>query len=329
MTAIFDALPGIEVAVSAIDRALASVWDVEAVPGKPAPSEFRASQMNLILHLGLDNTPETGRGAFDAALRLSHLYPCRTIVLCPRDCGEAGDVRAKVFCECFVGASGGEMTCSEAIILSYPLERRAYLENQASILIESDLPLYYWPHRINTATRLGDYGFFLNQSQRIIIDSSVERPDVLAYAWPRPKLVRDLVHARILPIRQSVGHFLSYIEPVHLVDGLRTVLVTHRPGFAAEAGSVAAWIMTGLGGCAAQAGVTLAEVQPRIELDESLLASLAVRLEYVGGGSCDMHFGLERGMACLSSSVGSKKTGVSAAVSLLPEERALAEALFF
>lgn len=328
MTAIFDSLPGMETAVSDIARTLAAVWDMEAAPGKAAPSEFRASQMNLVLHLGLENTVETARAAFDTALRFSHRYPCRTIVLCPRDLGSGGHVRAKVFCECFVGSSHHEMVCSEAILLSYPLEQRAYIENQASIMIESDLPLYYWPHRIQQAARFGDYPFLLQHSQRIVIDSAVERPEVEAYAWPRGELVHDLACARVLPLRQSLGHFLSYITPGHLVNGLRSIAVHHGPDVAAEARAIATWFVSRLDDCAAVAKAPSFGDRPILQPDLPG-GGLDVRCAYEDGGTLRLAFDLTRGAACLHADLGQAKASMSSTISLLEDDRALAEALFF
>jgi len=327
-TTIFDSLPGMETPVSDVARTLASVWDMEAAPGKPAPSEFRASQMNLVVHLGLDNTVETARAAFDTALRFSHRYPCRTIVLCPRDFGGALEVRAKVFCECFVGASHHEMVCSEAIILSYPLEQRAYLENQASIMIESDLPLYYWPVRIQQASRFADYPFLLNQSQRIIVDSAVENADVPGYAWPRAELVHDLAGARILPLRQSLGHFLSYVPPAQLVNGLRSIVLHHGPDVAAEARAVAQWFKSRLVDCAAAAKVPPAACDVALEADRPA-GGLGLRCVYDGGGTIDLDFDLANGASKLSADLGQARSSMSSSVRLLSDDRALAEALFF
>lgn len=328
MTAIFDALPGMEVAVADIARTLAAVWDMESSPGKAAPSEFRASQMNLVVHLGLNNTAETARATFDAALKFSHRYPCRTIVLCPRDFGTGSDVHAKIFCECFVGASHHEMVCSEAILLSYPLEQRAFIENQASILIESDLPLYYWPNRIQKAARFSDYPFFLGQAQRIVFDSAVECPDVVNYAWPRPEVVRDLAYARMLPLRQSLGHFLSYVPPAQLVYGLAAITLHHGPDLPAEASTAAAWMRSRLGDCAASAGMAA----PAMEISRVAdlpSGGLDFRISYGDGGSLRLAFDLAYGAACLHANLGPSKASISSSVQFLPPERALAEALFF
>lgn len=328
MTTTFDALPGMETAVSEIARTLAEVWDMDAVPGKPAPSEFRASQMNLVVHLGLDNTANSARAIFDAALTFSHRYPCRTIVLCPRELGGGGDVRAKVFCECFIGASHHEMVCSEAIVLSYPLEQRAYIENQASILVESDLPLYYWPNRIQQASRFGDYRFFMSQAERIVFDSAVERAEVLEYPWPRPEVIRDLAHARMLPVRQSLGHFLSYVAPDQLVRGLAAMALHHGPDLAAESRLTAAWMRGRLFDCAKAAGL------PAPGIDIPCIADLPpggldFRGSYSDGGTLRLAFDLVQGAACLHANLAHAKASISSNVLPLAPDRALAEALFF
>lgn len=329
MTAIFEALPGMEVAVGDIARTLASVWDMDAGPGRAAPSEYRASQMNLIVHLGLDNTVETARTAFDTALRFSHRYPCRTIVLCPRDFGSGGDVRAKVFCECFIGSSRHEMVCSEAILLSYPLEQRAFIENQASILIESDLPLYYWPNRIQNPTRFHDYTFFLGQAERIVLDTAIERPEVSVYTWPRPEVVRDLAWARILPVRQSLGHFLSYVPPAQLAQAIERAELHHGPDLTAEARAAAEWMRSGLADCATLGGNAAAAKVEITRVADMVAGALDFRFRYADGGTLRLAFDLAHGAACLHANLTQSKASISSTVTLLPPDRALAEALFF
>ena len=83
MTTVFDALPGLEVPGGGIAQSLARLW--EGSPGdgaagqQRAPSEFRASQMNLVLHVGLPTTPDDGVAQFNAALRFTQRYPARIL----------------------------------------------------------------------------------------------------------------------------------------------------------------------------------------------------------------------------------------------------------
>lgn len=328
-TANFDALPGVETPVAEVRRALAAIWEFEATPGSPAPSEYRASQLNLVLHLGLDNTPEHVRQAFDTARRFSRRYPCRIIALCPRAPGSGGDVVAKIYCECFIGQSRHDMTCTEAIALSYPLEQRRYLEDQASIMLESDLPLYYWPQRIAVASRLGDYRLFLREAQRVVIDSAVERPEVPAFDWPRPEIVRDLVFARTLPVRQSLGHFLSYLEPARIARGLQRIEVRHRRESAAEARALLGWARRGVADCAAQAGIEAAAPELAVREEERPGISIAADWSYADGGRIAFACDFAASTAHLEVALGSEHATVNGQATLLPPENALAEALFF
>ncbi len=329
-SAVFAALPGVETPVADLRQALAAVWDNAPGPGRPKgePSEFRASQMNLVVHFGLDATPDQARAGFETAIGFSRRYPCRIIALCPRASGNGGDIAAKIFGECFVGQSHHDLTCTEAIIMTYPLEQRAYLEDQASILLESDLPIFYWPQHISRAGRLLDYRYFLKHSQRIVFDSAVEKPEVAAFAWPRPEIVHDLAWGRILPVRQNMGHFLSYIEPARLVRGLRRIELRHRPGFAAEGGALDRWMRHGLAGCARQAGVAVTPEQV-VRADGGLEGSLEVTWSYASDGGLSFRFDFEHGTASLESTLDGEQNRVGATVHLLSPEKALAEVLFF
>ncbi len=328
-TAVFDALPGMETPVSEVRRTLASVWDMEPARGKPAPSEFRASQMNLVLHFGLDSTPEGARETFQSALSFSRRYPCRIIALCPRASGGTAEVSAKIFCECYIGKSRRDMTCSEAIILTYPLEQRAYMENQASIMLESDLPLYYWPQHISSASRLGDYKLFLKEAQRVILDSAIEMPETMDFAWPRPQAVRDLVHARLLPVRQSAGHFLSYISPERLLDGLLKVEVSHRPEYAAAAKVLCGWVKSGLDGCAQTTRRKPVGVPIEPKRGDAMSCAIAIEWTYEGNPPMLFSFDFDKGTARLESGFTAEATTIASAVRPLKPESALAEAIFF
>lgn len=333
--AIFSALPGIETPVGEVRRALAAVWDAEPeATAKGEPTEFRASQMNLVVHFGLDTAVPQANAGFATALEFSRRYPCRIIALCPSPEGEGGELAAKIFCECYIGASRDDMTCTEAIILTYPLEQRAYLEDQASILLESDLPVFYWPQHINRASRLVDYGFFLRASQRIVIDRAIEKPDVADFPWPRPEVVHDLAWGRILPLRQAMGHFLSYIAPARLVRGLRRIELRHRPAFAAEGRALVRWMEHGVDACRREAKPAPEGTRDPADIivrspDEQLAGSIAVVWSYEDGGRLIFNFDFEHHTAVLESTLDDEPNRVGASIQLLPPARALAEVLFF
>lgn len=328
-TTIFDALPGVETPVDGVQSALAAVWDSNSESGIDAPSEYRASQMNLILHLGLDSTLESARAGFETAMKFSERYPCRTIALCPLPPGVSGEVLAKIYCECYLGSSSNDKVCSESVILGYPIEQRDFIENQTSIMLESDLPLYYWARGIRSAAALSQYKDFLRQANRVVFDSATENETVRNCAWPRPDRVSDLSYARILPIRQSVGHFLSYLPPARLVEGLKKIQLGHDDLRKWEATAVLGWLKRGIADCSQTAGISVENVEYSEQTQANADQALTVEFTYASGEGLKFSFNLDAGSAHLESTIPGGLNSVSSRVRFLPPEKALAEALFF
>jgi hypothetical protein len=330
MPEIFEALPGIEVPVGEIDKRLNALWTDEAADGKPAPAadDAKATQVNLVLHLGLNTTPEDAAEQFKVVGRFSHRYPSRIVVLCPvrSEDKRVIEMRAKIYGECYLGKSKSDKRCVEFVMLSYPRAARPYLENQVAICLSTDLPLYYWAHRFTETVRLADYRHLLSRAKRVLLDSSIAPADAPGYPWPNPKGLRDLVYSRLLPVRQTIGQFLASYPPATLVDGLRDVMVAHHPRLAAEARALVGWFGRRLSACGAAKDLPL-----RTEaFSGGATPSFAVRFDY---GSTTRHFrwtgDLETKQAVFEAELGGFRTRLPAAVSLLTPERALSEAMFF
>lgn len=327
-TSVFASLPGIEVPVGEISRTLSNIWEADSSSGV---SEFRASQMNLIVHFGKGTEGGEAREIFDTALRFSQRYPSRIIVLCPEDHSrEETLLTTKLFSECYIGKSGRDRSCVEAIILAYPAEGKDFLENQVSILLETDLPTYYWQHHFQAARRVTDYGFFLNIARRVVFDSRREEPDVREIAWPRPEIIRDLAYAGLLPVRQSVGQFLSGFSPAELISGLRKVEAVHAAGSEAEAFAILQWVEAALEDCAARAGVPPmeAEFSCHSNGDRSEVA-LEVRFEYNDDRFFRWKAHRDMDFAEIDADFGRGKIHLPTTLKRLRPEAALAEAFFF
>jgi hypothetical protein len=327
---IFNALPGIEVPVDSIGKRLAEMWSDSAANGRPAPEadDAKATQVNFVLHLGLNATPEDAAAQFDTVVKFSQRYPSRIVVLCPLHTDvPSPEMRAKIFGECFLGKSKSDKRCVEFVLLSYSRSARPFLENQVSVCLSTDLPLYYWAHRFSASGRLADYRYLLSRAKRVLIDSAIAPEDALTYPWPNPSATRDLVYCRLLPVRQSMGQFLAAYAPAALVDGLRAVTVTHDAKLAAEARVLLAWLRRRLGACGAH-GDTLplkAEAHP-----PAVRCSLAVRFDYADQARYFRWSGdLATGNALFEANFGAGETKLSAAVSLLKPEATLSEAMFF
>jgi hypothetical protein len=326
MPAIFDALPGIEVPVGSVSRNLADMWTTAAAGGGAAPAadDAKATQVNFVLHLGFNTTPEDAAVQFQTVVRFSQRYPSRIVVLCPnREEETTTDMRAKIYGECYLGKSKADKRCVEFVALTYPPSARRFLENQVSICLSTDLPLYYWAHRFSESAKLADYRFLLGRAKRVLIDSAIAPADAFTFPWPKPASLRDLVYCRLLPVRQTIGQFLAGYAPAAIVGGLRGVTVAHAETLAAEGRVTLAWLRRRLAAC----GANVEELNLTCALAES--GSLGVRFDYGDAGKYFRWSGdLATKHALFEADFGLGRTTLPAALSLLSPELALSEAMF-
>jgi len=306
MPSIFDALPGIEVPAGAIPKSLEEMWTHTAAGGGPAPAadDAKATQVNFVLHLGLQTTAEDARAQFQTTLEFSKRYPSRVVVLCPlkEDAGKT-DIRAKIYGECHLGKSKSDKRCVEFVMLSYPRVAREHLENQVSICLSTDLPLYYWAHRFSASAKLADYRYLLTTAKRVLIDSAIAPKDAMTYPWPRPENVRDLAYARLLPVRQSLGQFLSRYPLEVLCEGLQKVTVAHGAPHAAEGRVLLGWLQDRLEKCGKH-GTTFAVTSPADFAPEAF----AVTFDYAGKKFFRWHGNVAEGHAQFEADFGSGQT---------------------
>lgn len=330
MSVIFEALPGIEVPVSEISKSLAQMWTESAAAGQPAPEadDAKATQLNVVLHLGLNTTPADAAVQFQVMSGFSKRYPSRIVVLCPLhvDVPET-QMRAKIYGECHLGKSKSDKRCVEFVMLSYSRSARPFLENQVSVCLSTDLPLYYWAHRFSASGRLADYRYLLGRAKRVLLDSAVAPLDALTYPWENPSGLRDLVYSRLLPVRQSIGQFLSVYSPSLLADGLRSVVIGHDVALTAEGRVLSCWLQRRLAACGADdAKVSFVTA---VQTDGSR-AGLSVQFAYENSKRYFRWIGdVGAGQAQFEADFGSGRTSLSAAASLLTPESALSEAMFF
>ena len=327
---LFDALPGVEMPVSEVGPALSRIWSPEETGGSTPPSEFRASQMNLILHFGLRTTQEQARARFDTAIRFAQRYPCRIIALCPegRERSER-HLEGKLFTQCYIGPELRAMCCCEAIVLGYPTRDAGFLDSQVSIWLENDLPTYHWFNLIPRERIEQIHLSFIKRCRRVVYDSAVESEDFSEIPWPKPRTVRDLAWARLLPVRQSLGQFLSAYKPADLAEGLQGVTVRHE-NMPAEARQLLLWQRHALEGCAERAQLPL---QAAFGIEENVQDRghcLETQWHYA---EADKYF---RWSHCASGSdatfeacFGGKAVAFPLSISWIAPETELAEALFF
>ena len=320
MPEVFDALPGQEVPVGAISASFEKLW--ADTPAK----DSRAVQLNLVLHLGRNTTPADARVQFDNTLQFAHRYPCRVVVLCPDYEPNAGtEIRSKIYGECFLGKSQSDMRCVEFVLLHYTMPARLHLENQVSVCLSSDMPLYYWAHRFAEVRRLADYGYLLTRSQRILFDGAHVPADAFSYPWPNISAVRDLAYTRTLPLRQNLGQFLSRYPAALIIAGLQNVTLRHRGVLAAEANSLLGWTRKGLARCGADlAAITLATTP------EKCPGCFELTFTYANARKL-FHWQADLGKneARFTGDLGTGRTTLTLGAHLLSPEMTLAEAMFF
>lgn len=320
--------------VSEVMDTLAHMWDAVAEGDEKPVSDFRASQLNLILHFGLKTSEQEASARFGDAIRFAQRYPCRIIVLCPegREAADMDELEGKLFSQCYIGSDNlRSMCCCEALMLGYPTRDASYLDNMVSIWLENDLPTYHWFNRV-PAERIRDTHLsFLSSCKRIIYDSSVEEAGFSeAVPWPKGSIIRDLAVARMLPVRQSVGQFLSGYEPAALIDGLQSVVVAHRPGLDGECAHLLGWQRRALDECRSLVADTGKAIGYSCrELDAADETQFGVEWQYDGERYFRWSLNPEKAVATVDANFGKGPISFPAPVRLLSPDQALAEAMFF
>lgn len=307
------------------------MWSPVDESGKRKDNEYRASRMNLIIHIGFESSVEEAKDLFQSVIGFSHRYPCRLILLCPQP--ESWDSKenmsCKIFSECVFGDNAAGMSCCEALILGYTLSDRRYLENQVSVFLEADLPVYYWPTRFGSAQLLSDYTFFFKQAQRVIFDSSRECFLVDQVEVSQPEKVHDLSFSRLLPIRQCMGQFLSAFDKASIVDGLTEVTLSSCASFKSEGRALLSWVSDSLSACFEKPesghGKIIFE-QVEADCEEAVPVMTFV---YDNGHFLVFKIDFPKGEGRIEADLGNGRQELTTGVRLLDAETALAEALFF
>lgn len=322
---LMDALPGVSLEVGEVTAALAEMWQVESGPS----GNFRASQLNLVLHFGMKTTPVEAQQRFQTAIRFAQRYPSRIIVLCPRPGGDNLPIlSAKLFTQCYIGPSMREKCCCEALMLSYPTAEFEHLRNQVSVWLEADLPVYHWFHRVPRVRVESQYLSFVHSFQRVLYDSAVEGDEYNRIHWPRPARVSDLAVARLLPLKQGLGPFLAAYKPEVLLDGAAEVRIRADEAFRAEARAFATWVDACLHKCAEAAG---REGGWKIgQSTEDMPEDLLLEMSWHASGSETLCWELApSGRIRVSAHLGGGAVEQELVLTWLTEEAALSEAVFF
>lgn len=328
MKDLIDELPGLDLPVGEVTDRLELMWESDALG---SPSAFRASQMNVVLHFGWDVTPEQAQERFAALLTFAQRYPSRIIVLCPSRSIKDGSMRAKLFSQCYIGDSHREMCCCEALLLGYEPDNCGYLANQVSVWLEPDLPSYHWFCGVPSARIEQYFDNLLIGVRRSIYDSSFEGETLSQLDWPEPSRVGDLALARLLPVRQALGQFLSGYEMRGLRENLDAVTVRYCDAMSGEGARLMEWLCDCLGEGEKHEDSPAAEAKYILENcgGGDSECSLALEFKYSDGRYFKWRKFAEGSMGEIEASLGKSIEKISTRVKPLGAEQTIAEALFF
>jgi hypothetical protein len=159
----------------------------------------------------------------------------------------------------------------------------------------------------------------------VLFDSALAPADLADFVWPKPEVVRDLAYARLLPVRQAIGQFLSGFAPAAIVGGLSGVTVRHGTAHSAEACGLAVWARSRLKDCGAAADLPM-EVTAAADLPAH---DIELSFRYMNGQHFSWRGDTAKGCAHFKASIGGASSELAIAFNLLGPAAALAEAMFF
>jgi glucose-6-phosphate dehydrogenase assembly protein OpcA len=328
MKELIDSFPGLDLPVSEVISRLESMWHSDTLG---ASSAFRASQMNVVLHFGWKVTQSQARERFDTLLAFAQRYPCRIIVLCPTRSIVDGSMRAKLFSQCYIGDSHREMCCCEALFLGYQPDDCGYLGNQVSVWLEPDLPVYHWLCGVSSNRIEQYFSSLLVGVRRTIYDSSFEEDDLTQLNWPEINRLEDLAKARLLPVRQAIGQYLSSYATEDLRCCLKKVTVQHIDTMRGEGQQLMAWIQGCLGACVSQEKPEKTPIEYRTELitDPKLKESLSLEFKYSDLREFKWRKFRDGSMGDIKASISGEVEKISTRIKPLGADQTIAESLFF
>ena len=253
MESIFDTMPGIEMPIEQLKIVLSEMWQSFQDNKQEGQSASRASQMNLILHNGVDAQPEEAVTHFYEAIEFGQKHPCQLIVLCPEMNNHKDFIKAKLFSQCYLDKNLRKNCCCEAIILGYSINNAKYLKNVVSLWTENDLPIYYWINQVDADALNNYYMPVIETCKKVIYDAKVEPIENFSQIqWPQHTKLADLALLRLLPVRQSLGQFLSAFPPLSIIDGLIEVEIHYQEEFKGRGTRFTNWLKECLKGCFTQ-----------------------------------------------------------------------------
>lgn len=328
MSSIFSIMPGLEMSISMVTEALIKMWRVDHAQNN-VHAFARSSQLNIVLHNGLYASHASALKSFNDAIAFAKKYPCRIVVLCPEKArGDDIHLMGKLFSQCYFGDNVREQCCCEALILGYTTDDAVFLKDQVSLWLENDLPSYYWVNEISPGAIKKHYLPLAELCGKVVYDSAVESEGFKDIHWSKHQLVTDLALMRLLPVRQSLGQFLSGYSEEVLISELEQVIVVYSKNCQAEGYQLLEWFRNALEKCE--------QCEKRkIELEFVLMESfeegdfLKAQWIYRVNKFFEWEYNCESGISEVKAKFDKEKIGYPLQLRRMSPEEALAAAVFY
>lgn len=328
MSSIFSIMPGLEMSIPMVTETLIKMWRVEHTENS-IHAFARSSQLNIVLHNGLYASHGSALKSFNDAIAFAKKYPCRIIVLCPEKAREDNiHLMGKLFSQCYFGDNIRDQCCCEALILGYTTDDAIFLKDQVSLWLENDLPSYYWVNGLSPGAIKKHYLSLAELCGKVIYDSAVESEGFKDICWSKDQWVTDLALMRLLPVRQSLGQFLSGYSEEVLIGKLKRVVVEYSENCQAEGYHLLEWFRTALEKCAQYE-------KEKFEVEFVLIESfreedfMKARWGYEDNKFFEWEYDCETGISEIKAKFDMEKIGYPLQLRRMSAEEALAAAIFY
>ena len=229
---------GVPVEVGQIPKELKKLWE------QSEGATTRASLINFAVYFrGADAV----KSNTEFIIEFTRQHACRALLICHEPESSEDKVSAWINAHCHLTRAGAKQICCEQISFLFEGKTAGRIPNTLFANLDSDLPLYLWwqgefPDPIDET--------LWSRVDRLIYDSQT---------WPNPKeqfrrltesldrakcglILGDLNWARTLHLRQALAQMFDHEENLAILNGLRSVKITHAPENRSTALLLASWL---------------------------------------------------------------------------------------
>jgi glucose-6-phosphate dehydrogenase assembly protein OpcA len=268
-------VPGIPVPIGGIEKELGRLWE------ESGEDKTRASLINLAVY---NEKPGSLEANSSVVQGIAGEHAMRAILIEAYPVAEGSFAEAWINMHCYPRGSKGRSVCSEQI--SFRLGGLAARSLQGVVFshLDSDLPLALWWQADFRAPVQGRLWRWID---RLLFDSRHWKDPAGQFALvseiaslPETQTVLcDLNWARSLPVRQALAGLFDTPAALTEIRRIRSLAITHAPGFRTTALLLTGWLADRLGWKQAPSGDSFLDPSGnpvKLALTESAGASIAL-----------------------------------------------------